>query len=153
MVGYSSYSPGKHALKGLAETLRSELLAYGITVHCFFPCTIYTPGYEEENKTKPKITLKIEEADSGLQPEQVAAGIYDCVVKGYSRHASDLITNIFLASNRGCSPSNNVLFDMILNAISWIAFPIFRRSVDNGVRKHSKEHLEALKQQGFFSPK
>lgn len=93
-VGYSSYAPGKHALKGkdmthtflnpfsfllgLAETLRSELLLYGISVHCFFPCTIYTPGYEEENKTKPKITLKIEEADSGLQPEQVAEGIFKC---------------------------------------------------------------------------
>jgi 3-dehydrosphinganine reductase len=55
--------------------LRSELLLYGIDVHCFFPCTIFTPGYEEENKTKPKITLKIEEADSGLTPEQVAVGI------------------------------------------------------------------------------
>jgi short-subunit dehydrogenase len=60
---------------GLAEALRSELILYEIDVHCFFPCTIYTPGYEEENKTKPKVTLKIEEADSGLTPEQVAAGI------------------------------------------------------------------------------
>ena len=36
---------------------------------------MYSPGYEEENKTKPKITLKIEESDGGLQPEQAAAAL------------------------------------------------------------------------------
>jgi hypothetical protein len=60
---------------GLAETLRSELLLYDISVHIFFPGTIFTPGYTQENKTKPKITLKIEETDSGMTPEQSAAGL------------------------------------------------------------------------------
>jgi 3-dehydrosphinganine reductase len=90
IIGYSSYTPGKHALRGgfrsptsvtsmkqklllgLAETLRSEFLLYNIDVHIFFPGTIYTPGYEEENKTKPKVTLKIEETDVGLQPDACA---------------------------------------------------------------------------------
>jgi len=48
IVGYSSYAPGKHAIRGLAEGLRSEFILYGIDVHCFFPCTIYSPGLEEE---------------------------------------------------------------------------------------------------------
>lgn len=61
---------------GLAEALQSELKLYDIDVHISFPPTIYTSGYEEENKTKPAITLKIEETDSGLTPEQVAAGIF-----------------------------------------------------------------------------
>lgn len=149
-VGYSSYAPGKHALKGLAETLRSELLLYGISVHCFFPCTIYTPGYEEENKTKPKITLKIEEADSGLQPEQVAEGIFKCVEHGHGRAAGDLATNLFLASNRGISPSTHVAWDVLMDIIAWIGTPIFRRSVDANVRQHQEEHMAYLKQQGFF---
>jgi hypothetical protein len=59
-------------VSGLAEALRNEMLLYGIDVHILFPGTIYSPGYEEENKTKPKITLKIEEADEGLKPEAVA---------------------------------------------------------------------------------
>jgi len=54
-------------------------MLYGISVHIFFPATIYTPGYVEENKTKPPVTLKIEERDSGMQPEQVAAGIFECL--------------------------------------------------------------------------
>ena len=36
---------------------------------------MYSPGYEEENKTKPKITLKIEESDDGLKPEQAAEAL------------------------------------------------------------------------------
>ena len=60
---------------GLAETLRSELLLYGISVHAYFPATILSPGFEEENKTKPKITLEIEGADEGLTPAQCAKGL------------------------------------------------------------------------------
>lgn len=73
IVGYSTYSPGKFAVRGLAEALQSEFLLYGIGVHICFPGTIFTPGYEEENKVKPQVTLKIEESDSGSQPEVVAA--------------------------------------------------------------------------------
>jgi len=72
VVGYASYAPGKHALRGLADTLRSEFKLYGIDVQIFFPCTMYTPGYERENQTKPKITLKLEEQDSGITATQAA---------------------------------------------------------------------------------
>jgi len=72
LIGYASYAPSKHALRGLADTLRFELQLYNIDVQIFFPCTMFTPGYEEENKTKPKITLKLEESDAGLTAEQAA---------------------------------------------------------------------------------
>lgn len=75
MVGYSPYSPGKFAVRGLAEALQSEFLLYGIDVHICFPGTIFSPGFVEENKVKPKVTLKIEETDSGSQPEVVAANL------------------------------------------------------------------------------
>lgn len=52
------------------------MLLYGINVHIFFPPTMFTPGYEEENKTKPKITLKIEESDTGLTPDQAALALF-----------------------------------------------------------------------------
>ena len=60
---------------GLAETLRSELKLYSIDVHIYFPSTIYSPGYEQENKTKPKVTLKIEEADEGMDPDKCAESL------------------------------------------------------------------------------
>lgn len=75
-VGWASYSPGKHALRGLADALHSELMLYGIDVHIYFPATMYTPGFEEEGKTKPQITRTIESTDEGVTPEQAAQALY-----------------------------------------------------------------------------
>ena len=41
-------------------------------MHACFPATIYTPGFEEEQKTKPELTKILEGADEGQTPEQVA---------------------------------------------------------------------------------
>ncbi|KAG5638196.1 hypothetical protein H0H81_001293 [Sphagnurus paluster] len=120
MVGYSSYSPAKHALRGLAETLRSELLLYGVSVHIFFPGTIYSPGYVEENKTKPKITLKIEEADDGMEPEKAAEGLLHGVEQNNFHITADLLGNLFRSATRGASPQNNVLLDAIYNFIGGV---------------------------------
>ena len=91
-LGFASYSPGKHALRGmlmtifleclrltcnvgLADTLQSELMLYGVDVHIFFPTTMFTPGYEEEIKTKPRIVKEIEGTSDGLTPEQAALAL------------------------------------------------------------------------------
>ncbi|TFK75849.1 oxidoreductase [Pluteus cervinus] len=140
IIGYSSYTPAKHALRGLAETLRSELSLYDISVHIFFPGTIYSPGLEEENKTKPKITLKIEEDDGGAKPEQVAAALYNGVEKGHFHITVDLIGELFRSSTRGSTPHNNVFLDIFYGLIGWIALAIWRRGVDGMVAKHRKEH-------------
>ena len=62
-------------LIGLAESLQSEFMLYGIDVHIAFPGTIFTRGYEAENACKPKVTLKIEETDGGSTPDYVASRI------------------------------------------------------------------------------
>jgi 3-dehydrosphinganine reductase len=36
---------------------------------------MYTPGYEVENQTKPKVTKRIEETDPGLTAEQAALAL------------------------------------------------------------------------------
>jgi 3-dehydrosphinganine reductase len=94
-AGYSSYSPSKFAIRGelllrpselrvlptdslprragLADALRNELQLYGISVHLFLPATIFSPGFENEQKLKPEICRKIEGPDEGMTPEQVAA--------------------------------------------------------------------------------
>lgn len=101
-AGYSAYSPAKHAIRGdvccrhifrslmrvsfvlvcaliitagLADTLRNEFLLYNIKVHCYFPGTILSPGFVEEEKCKPAITKKIEGPDDGLTPEQCAKAL------------------------------------------------------------------------------
>lgn len=44
------------------------------------PVTMYSPGYEEENRTKPELVLKLEQSDPGLTPEKAAEGLYEGAV-------------------------------------------------------------------------
>lgn len=86
--------------KGLADTLHSELMLYDIGVQIFFPPTIYSPGYENENRTKPDVVKKIEGTDEGLTPEQAAEGmLYGACPPASGRAASD-----FQQVSRGETP-------------------------------------------------
>lgn len=75
IVGYSSYSPSKFAIRGLAESLRNELLLHDISVHLFLPATIYSPGFEKEQLLKPEITKLVEGPDEGLDCKGVATNL------------------------------------------------------------------------------
>ncbi|KAF7314747.1 Protein kinase domain-containing protein [Mycena kentingensis (nom. inval.)] len=139
------------AAAGLAESLRSELQLYDISVHLCTPGTIYSPGYIEENKTKPKITLKIEESDEGLQPEQVAAALIRGVEKNHFHIPVDLLGDLFRASTRGATPQNGYFLDVLYAFIGWIAIAVWRRGVDKTIVQHGKkEHKEYLQQKGFL---
>ncbi|KAL7283751.1 hypothetical protein ACG7TL_003188 [Trametes sanguinea] len=150
IVGYSTYCPGKFALRGLAEALHSEFKLYDIDVHISFPGTIYTPGYEQENKTKPKVTLKIEESDGGATPEYVAETILKGVQNGKFHITGDFIGNVFRASSAGSSPRNSYITDLFYGLVGYIALPVWRSSVDHTIRAHRKEHQEYLRQRGLL---
>lgn len=150
LIGYSSYSPAKHALRGLADSLHSELMLYGIDTHIFFPPTMYTPGFEEENKTKPAITRAIESSDEGLTADQAAAGLLAGVEKGHAHITADFITSMFRASTRGCAPRSNAALDFVLDLAALVGVPIWRRSVDKQVLAHRVEHREYLRSKGLI---
>lgn len=60
VYGYAAYCPTKYALRGYAECLYIELLPYrNIHIQVAFPPDTDTPGYAEENKTKPVETQLI----------------------------------------------------------------------------------------------
>ncbi|KAH8999453.1 oxidoreductase [Lactarius akahatsu] len=145
MIGYSTYSPGKHAIRGLAETLRQELLLCSIDVHLYMPGTMYSPGYEEENKTKPELVRKIEESDEGLSPERAAEGLYQGVRTGEFHITDTLLADIFRTSTRGASPyGSNILKDLLFGFLGTIALPLWRRSVDKQVIAHREAHAKYL---------
>jgi short-subunit dehydrogenase len=60
---------------GLADTLQSELMLYGVDVHIFFPGVMFTPGLEEENRMKPQIVKTIEGTNDGITAEQAALAL------------------------------------------------------------------------------
>ena len=71
-TGYAAYAPTKYALFGLAESLRNELKPRGIQVSILFPPDTDTPGFEQENRSKPPETARLSEAGKLMTPDQVA---------------------------------------------------------------------------------
>jgi len=150
LIGYASYSPAKHALRGLADSLRSELLLYDIDVHIFFPNTMLTESYERENLTKPKITLEIEETDTPVSAEHAAKSMLKGVKRGQAHIAGDLLTNLFRVSARSASPTNNVIVDTFLSFIAWIGIPIWMSGVNAKIRGHRDEHRKYLTDKKYY---
>jgi 3-dehydrosphinganine reductase len=81
IYGYSAYAPAKHAVRGLAETLRPELKPYGIRVACAYPPDTETPGLARENRDKPEVTKRI---SGGIAPRP-AATVAAAILKGIER--------------------------------------------------------------------
>ncbi|KAM5544647.1 hypothetical protein V8D89_001545 [Ganoderma adspersum] len=149
-VGYTPYSPGKFAIRGLAEGLRSELQVYDIDVHVAFPATICSPGLDEENAVKPKITLKIEEADRGSPPEDIALGILRGVQQGRFHITMDFFGDVFRATAACASPRTNPISDLLYGFIGFIGLSFWRRSVDTHVLRHQEEHRQYCRAKGYM---
>jgi 3-dehydrosphinganine reductase len=80
--GYAGYAPIKAAMRMLADTLREECLLYDVDISCSFPANILTPGFEEEERTKPEITRKIEGTAGAETAEVVAKRIISRLERG-----------------------------------------------------------------------
>ena len=81
IYGYTSYSPSKFAIRGLAESLRGELKSYNINVSIVYPPDTDTPQLVAENKTKPLETKAITQSAKTWKPEDVA----QIIIKGIER--------------------------------------------------------------------
>jgi 3-dehydrosphinganine reductase len=82
VFGYSTYSPAKFALIGLAETIRQELKCKGVQVTVLYPPDTDTPGFEEEKKCRPKETDVIAGSAGLAPPAEVAEAFLNGFRKG-----------------------------------------------------------------------
>ena len=146
IVGYSPYSPAKFAIRALSDTLSQELLLYqpicDMRVHTVFPGTIYSPGLETENLTKPGITKKLEESDGGQTPEEVAASSIKGLERGDELITSGAMGLALKAGMLGSSKRNGWgIVDTVMGWIVLIVLVIVRRDMDGTVKKWGKERL------------
>ena len=82
IFGYTDYAAAKFGVLGFSEALRSELKRFNIGVSVLCPPDTDTPGFVEENKTKPPETKAVSAAANIMKPEQVAAAVLKSVEKG-----------------------------------------------------------------------
>ncbi len=81
VFGYTDYCASKYALVGFSEALRSEVALCGIKVSVLCPPDTDTPGFEEENLTKPEETKAISANAKVMQPQFVAKAMIDGIKK------------------------------------------------------------------------
>jgi 3-dehydrosphinganine reductase len=82
VFGYADYSITKFGIIGLSEVLKSELETMNIKVAVLCPPDTDTPGYLEENKTKPAETIAISANSKLISAEIVAKGTLKELEKG-----------------------------------------------------------------------
>lgn len=82
IYGLGAYSAAKFALRGLAETLSMETKHLGISVTLALPADTDTPGFTNEEKSKPTETKEICGSGGLFKPEVVAEAILKDALKG-----------------------------------------------------------------------
>lgn len=115
-LGYSSYAPTKFAVRALADSLRSELLGFGIRVNVAYPPDTQTAGFDHENKTKPEETLLITPPEV-YSAEVVGKGIVVGMKSGhYHLQGPNVIQNMAISVMAGISRRSNPLLECVFVA-------------------------------------
>ncbi|XP_034249989.1 3-ketodihydrosphingosine reductase [Thrips palmi] len=107
IYGFSIYSSTKFALRGFAEALHMETKPYGVSVTLAFPPDTDTPGFANEQKTKPMETRLISESGGLVQPEVVAEKILSDALRGRFFSSVGLEGGIVCAVAAGMSPPSS----------------------------------------------
>lgn len=85
VFGMGAYVPSKYAVRGLCETLRLELKAYGIHVACVFPTDVDTPMLAAEQPLHPPEQDAMQGKVKPMPPEAVVDAILDGIAHRKSR--------------------------------------------------------------------
>ena len=148
-MGYSTYAPTKHALRGLADVLRNELVGFNITVHMAYPPDTETPGFTHENETKPVETAAMVPVDV-FSADAVAEKMVRGVEGGlYHLFAPDPVINAMISAASGVTPRAYPLLESVvlvpiaslIEAAATVYFDVWGRRY---AARHAKE--QALKE-------
>ncbi|KAJ5620022.1 hypothetical protein N7510_004006 [Penicillium lagena] len=137
IAGYGPYSPAKAAIRSLSDTLSQEIEMYNgaraqrhrnaapaadVKIHTVFPMGILSPGFDNEQKLKPELTKKLEEADKPQTPREVATIAIDALERGEYLITTMLIGHVLKGTALGPSPRNSLVGDTLLSWLSSLVF-------------------------------
>lgn len=137
-IGYTSYAPSKFAVRGLADGLRNELCGFGVDVSIAYPPDTKTPGFENEEKGKPKECKEVS-SDPPTDPQVVANGIIDGVTKGqYHIRGPDFIQNMLVTTMCGVSPRVQPVFELLTAPLWGLAEQLFLFHADSCAKGYGR---------------
>ncbi|MGF1499146.1 MAG: SDR family oxidoreductase [Elainellaceae cyanobacterium] len=114
LFGYTTYSPSKFALRGLAESLRGELKPLGIGVSITYPPDTDTPQLAAETKTKPAETQEITATAGVWQAADVARALLNGIQRNQFAIAPGTEMGILHRYHSLLAPVLNWYFDRIV---------------------------------------
>jgi 3-dehydrosphinganine reductase len=135
VAGYAPYSPAKAAMKSLTDTLNQELSIYNgartsptsssapsadIKIHTIYPMGILTPGFENENKLKPALTMMLEKDDKPQTPDEVARIAIDRLEQGEQHITTMFLGHLLKGIGMGASVRSGVM-DVLYHMLGSIA--------------------------------
>ncbi|KAG5680461.1 hypothetical protein PVAND_009969 [Polypedilum vanderplanki] len=128
IYGLGPYSAAKFALRGLAEALSMETKHLGINVTLGLPADTDTPGFANEQKSKPKITQEICSGGGLFKPEDVGKKLFEDALKGNFFSILGFESWILSILCVGMSPWKNpllgILQSYVMGALRMISFVI-----------------------------
>ncbi|KAJ5091748.1 hypothetical protein NUU61_006618 [Penicillium alfredii] len=155
IAGYAPYSPAKAAIRSLSDTLSQEIEMYNgvhsqrhrrdapaadIKVHTVFPMGILSPGFDNEQKIKPDLTKKLEEADKPQTPTEVAQVAISALERGEYLITTMFVGHVMKGAALGPSPRNSIMGDTFLSWLSSLVFlqviPDLRNTAFNWGKKN-----------------
>jgi len=144
-VGYAAYAPAKAATRALMDVLRNEYADTGVCFHVAFPPDTDTPGFVQENTTKPYETSHIwpECFNEVFDARQVAERMLDEIIRGsYFVTSPDLFGNMIVSRAwghypRGCLRS---LLEMVVAPLFVMLHGLMVWVADRAVRLRRHHH-------------
>ncbi|KAK8772578.1 3-dehydrosphinganine reductase-like [Amblyomma americanum] len=115
IYGYTAYCPAKFALVGLAQSLRMEVKHRGVHVMVAFVPDTDTPGFAEEERTKPTETKLISSAAGLWSPDAVASALLQDILEGNVTSTMGLDSCMVLTLCAGMMPPSSLL-ELVMQA-------------------------------------
>ncbi|KAJ0234202.1 3-dehydrosphinganine reductase TSC10B [Hirschfeldia incana] len=112
VYGYAAYSASKFGLQGLAQSLQQEVIADDIHVTLVFPPDTDTPGFEEEQKSRPEVTSIIAASSGSMKTEEVAKRAMNGIKAGKFTVSCNFEGFLLSLATTGMSPQRSF----------WLAF-------------------------------
>ncbi|CAN8269923.1 unnamed protein product [Cochlearia groenlandica] len=129
IYGYAAYSASKFGLHGLAQSLQQEVIAYDIHVTLVFPPDTDTPGFEEEQKTRPEVTSIIAASSGSMKTEEVARKAMDGIKAGKFTVSCNFEGFLLSLATTGMSPQKSFWLAFLERARDVNLFPDIARQM------------------------